>query len=98
MPNVSLTCSEGREHGHFADRETVRNGVANSGGRANAYRRLFMAVKSLIRGMDEKVAEQLRNVASLPGIVRAAYAMPVHIGDMVFRSAGLVLSMRMMAA
>ncbi len=26
--------------------------------------------------MDEKVAEQLRNVASLPGIVRAAYAMP----------------------
>jgi tRNA-splicing ligase RtcB len=32
--------------------------------------------ESLIRGMDEKVAEQLRNVASLPGIVRAAYAMP----------------------
>jgi tRNA-splicing ligase RtcB len=26
--------------------------------------------------MDEKVAEQIRNVASLPGIVRAAYAMP----------------------
>ncbi|MGO9172630.1 MAG: RtcB family protein [Rhodomicrobium sp.] len=32
--------------------------------------------ESLILGMDEKVAEQLRNVASLPGIVRAAYAMP----------------------
>ena len=35
-----------------------------------------MAVRVLICGMDEKVAEQLRNVASLPGIVRAAYAMP----------------------
>jgi tRNA-splicing ligase RtcB len=32
--------------------------------------------ESLVLGMDEKVAEQLRNVASLPGIVRAAYAMP----------------------
>ncbi len=32
--------------------------------------------ESLIRGMDEKVAEQLKNVAALPGIVRAAYAMP----------------------
>ncbi len=30
----------------------------------------------LIQGMDDKVFEQLRNVASLPGIVRAAYAMP----------------------
>ena len=32
--------------------------------------------ESLVRDMDEKVAEQLRNVAALPGIVRAAYAMP----------------------
>ena len=32
--------------------------------------------ESLVRGMDEKVAEQLTNVAALPGIVRAAYAMP----------------------
>jgi tRNA-splicing ligase RtcB len=32
--------------------------------------------ESLVRGMDDKVAEQLRNVAALPGIVRAAYAMP----------------------
>ncbi len=30
----------------------------------------------LIRDMDEKVGEQLRNVAALPGIVSAAYAMP----------------------
>ncbi|HXW21650.1 MAG TPA: RtcB family protein, partial [Rhodomicrobium sp.] len=32
--------------------------------------------ESLVRDMDEKVAEQLKNVAALPGIVRAAYAMP----------------------
>jgi len=32
--------------------------------------------ESLVRGMDVKVAEQLTNVAALPGIVRAAYAMP----------------------
>jgi tRNA-splicing ligase RtcB len=30
----------------------------------------------LIRAMDAKVYEQVRNVASLPGIVRASYAMP----------------------
>jgi tRNA-splicing ligase RtcB len=30
----------------------------------------------LVRAMDDKVAEQLANVASLPGIVQAAYAMP----------------------
>ena len=30
----------------------------------------------LVRDMDDKVAEQLKNVAALPGIVRAAYAMP----------------------
>ena len=32
--------------------------------------------EELIRDMDEKVGEQLVNVASLPGIVKAAYAMP----------------------
>ena len=32
--------------------------------------------KSLIEGMDDKVREQLTNVATLPGIQRAAYAMP----------------------
>lgn len=32
--------------------------------------------ESLVRDMDEKVSEQLKNVAALPGIVRAAYAMP----------------------
>ena len=30
----------------------------------------------LIAGMDDKVYEQLCNVAKLPGIVNAAYAMP----------------------
>ena len=32
--------------------------------------------EELIRGMDEKVLEQARNVAMLPGIVVASYAMP----------------------
>jgi len=32
--------------------------------------------ETLIRDMDDKVLEQLTNVATLPGIVRAAYAMP----------------------
>ncbi|HTO74491.1 MAG TPA: RtcB family protein [Thermoanaerobaculia bacterium] len=37
--------------------------------------RIF-ASRDLIDAVDEKVREQLRNVASLPGIVTAAYAMP----------------------
>ncbi|HSR55251.1 MAG TPA: RtcB family protein [Alphaproteobacteria bacterium] len=37
---------------------------------------IIYADEALIRGMDDKVAEQITNVASLPGIVRAAYAMP----------------------
>jgi tRNA-splicing ligase RtcB (3'-phosphate/5'-hydroxy nucleic acid ligase) len=37
---------------------------------------IIYADESLIRAMDEKVYEQVRNVATLPGIVRASYAMP----------------------
>jgi tRNA-splicing ligase RtcB len=37
---------------------------------------IIYASRDLIAGMDEKVAEQLCNVARLPGIQRAAYAMP----------------------
>jgi tRNA-splicing ligase RtcB len=37
---------------------------------------VFYADEALIRGMDDKVLEQLANVAALPGIVKAAYAMP----------------------
>jgi tRNA-splicing ligase RtcB len=37
---------------------------------------IFYASKTLIEGMDDKVREQLVNVATLPGIQRAAYAMP----------------------
>jgi tRNA-splicing ligase RtcB (3'-phosphate/5'-hydroxy nucleic acid ligase) len=37
---------------------------------------IFYASKSLIEGMDDKVRGQLANVATLPGIQRAAYAMP----------------------
>jgi tRNA-splicing ligase RtcB len=42
---------------------------------------IIYAGEQLIEGMDEKVREQLANVATLPGIQRAAYAMPdVHWG------------------
>lgn len=37
---------------------------------------VIYASEDLIRGMDEKVYEQVMNVAMLPGIVRASYAMP----------------------
>ncbi len=37
---------------------------------------ILYASETLIRDMDDKVYQQLCNVASLPGIVEAAYAMP----------------------
>jgi tRNA-splicing ligase RtcB (3'-phosphate/5'-hydroxy nucleic acid ligase) len=37
---------------------------------------VLYADETLIRDMDMKVYEQIRNVAALPGIVTAAYAMP----------------------
>ena len=37
---------------------------------------VIYADEALIRAMDDKVGEQLVNVATLPGIVQAAYAMP----------------------
>ena len=37
---------------------------------------IFFADEKLMIDMDEKVSEQISNVASLPGIVKAAYAMP----------------------
>jgi tRNA-splicing ligase RtcB len=37
---------------------------------------VIYADEPLIRGMDDKVFEQVVNVASLPGIVKASYAMP----------------------
>ncbi|MEI6148751.1 MAG: RtcB family protein [bacterium] len=37
---------------------------------------ILYASESLVRGMDDKVRGQVVNVASLPGIVSAAYAMP----------------------
>jgi tRNA-splicing ligase RtcB len=37
---------------------------------------VIFADEDLIRGMDDKVFEQITNVAGLPGIVKAAYAMP----------------------
>jgi tRNA-splicing ligase RtcB len=37
---------------------------------------ILYADEDLIRAMDDKVYEQITNVATLPGIVKAAYAMP----------------------
>jgi tRNA-splicing ligase RtcB len=37
---------------------------------------VIYASEALIRGMDDKVYEQAVNVATLPGIVKASYAMP----------------------
>jgi len=37
---------------------------------------VIFASEKLIRGMDQKVCEQAVNVAKLPGIVKASYAMP----------------------
>ena len=37
---------------------------------------ILFADEALIRALDDKVCVQLGNVAALPGIVRAAYAMP----------------------
>ena len=37
---------------------------------------VIFADETLIRDMDEKVYQQITNVATLPGIVQAAYAMP----------------------
>ena len=37
---------------------------------------IIYADEALIRAMDDKVYEQTANVATLPGIVKAAYVMP----------------------
>src|SRR5690349_473036 len=37
---------------------------------------IIFATETLIRDMDEKVFEQVTNVAKLPGIVKASFAMP----------------------
>ena len=37
---------------------------------------IIFASEELVRAMDEKVLQQVANVAGLPGIVRASFAMP----------------------
>jgi tRNA-splicing ligase RtcB len=37
---------------------------------------IIYATETLVRDMDPKVYEQVANVATLPGIIRASYAMP----------------------
>jgi RNA-splicing ligase RtcB len=42
---------------------------------------VLYASETLIRDLDDKVLEQAANVATLPGIVGASYAMPDHCGS-----------------
>jgi tRNA-splicing ligase RtcB (3'-phosphate/5'-hydroxy nucleic acid ligase) len=44
--------------------------------RAHAVPGVIYADEALVRDMDDKVLEQVSNVAMLPGIVKASYAMP----------------------
>jgi tRNA-splicing ligase RtcB (3'-phosphate/5'-hydroxy nucleic acid ligase) len=37
---------------------------------------IIFATRELLHGMDDKVAEQVSNVAALPGIVRGSFALP----------------------
>src|SRR5512136_948772 len=37
---------------------------------------VIFATEKLVREMDDKVLEQVSNVATLPGIVKASFAMP----------------------
>lgn len=59
---------------------------------------VIYANEMLIRDMDMKVYEQVTNVATLPGIVKASYAMPERIGAMGFRSVGSPPSILMLGA
>ena len=56
---------------------------------------LIYAGEGLVREMDEKVYEQTVNVASLPGIVKAAYVMPDAHWGYGFPIGGVWLSMQM---
>jgi len=62
--DLNLLKRRGRDEWHISPRGKMRvPGV-------------IYASEALIRDMDEKVYEQVTNVATLPGIVRASYAMP----------------------
>src|SRR5512146_1893090 len=62
--DLNLLKRRGRDEWHISPRGRMRvPGV-------------IYASEALIRDMDEKVYEQVTNVAALPGIVRASYAMP----------------------
>ena len=62
--DLNLLKRRGRDEWHISPRGRMRvPGV-------------IYASEALIRDMDEKVYEQVTNVATLPGIVRASYAMP----------------------
>lgn len=55
-------------HGEFEWHIHARDGMRVPG--------IIFGDRRLIQGMDDKVLEQIRNVARLPGIVGASYAMP----------------------
>ena len=59
---------------------------------------VIYADEALIRDMDDKVYEQMTNVATLPGIVGARMPCPTPTGDTDFRSAASRRSIRRKAA
>jgi tRNA-splicing ligase RtcB (3'-phosphate/5'-hydroxy nucleic acid ligase) len=64
MMDLNLLKRRGRDEWHISPRGKMQvPGV-------------IYATEALIRDMDEKVYEQVTNVATLPGIVQASYAMP----------------------
>lgn len=63
-----MDLSRFNRHSEFAWEIDPRDGMNVSA--------IIYADEALIRAMDEKVYEQVTNVARLPGIVKAAYAMP----------------------
>ena len=81
--SASLTCRHGnvRVNRQGVHRDGEYRWVIEPTARMRVPAVLF-ADEQLLGDMDDKVREQLCNVASLPGIVGAAYAMPdAHWGD-----------------
>lgn len=62
--DLNLVKRRGRDEWHIAPQGKMRVPA------------VIYATESLMRDMDEKVYEQVTNVATLPGIVQASYAMP----------------------
>jgi len=73
-PSASWMCEEAMEPKRLKQRGEFEWELPKAG--AMRVPGVIFASRELIAAMDEKVAEQVANVAGLPGIVTASYAMP----------------------